>query len=128
MGTRLYMQEVNNEQKNADSTSLVLLNTRNIGGYKSVQEMVKTDAESPWGNQFAFIHVSLPHLTENDLTNPLNFALKTQETIMRKKNSAAVLLTGKLLDAVRRYRGPEVCISIDLCFTMCTRCYTCSTR
>ncbi|KAL2496858.1 O-acyltransferase (WSD1-like) family protein [Forsythia ovata] len=108
LGTRLYMQEVNNDEKNANSTTaLVLLNTRNIGGYKSVQEMVKTDAESQWGNQFAFIHVSLPHLTGKDSSNPLNFAHKAQEIIKRKKNSSAVILTGKLLDAVRRYRGPE---------------------
>ena len=48
-GTRLYMQS-SSKKNNAHSTALVLLNTRNIGGYKSVKEMVKPDAESPWGN------------------------------------------------------------------------------
>ncbi|KAI3457226.1 hypothetical protein Pfo_013889 [Paulownia fortunei] len=108
LGIRLYMQTTNHELRNAQSTALVLLNTRNIGGYKSISEMVEPDAESPWGNQFAFLHVSVPELALQDPTNPLSFVLKTQKVIKRKRNSAAVVLTGKLLNTLRKYRGPEV--------------------
>ncbi|KAL6535787.1 hypothetical protein OROHE_012631 [Orobanche hederae] len=111
LGIRLYMQSMNREQRNAEATSLVLLNTRNIGGYKSISEMVEPTADSPWGNQFAFLHVSVPKLDrvrEPDINNPVRFVLDAQKVIKRKRNSAAVVLTGKLLDTLRKWRGPEV--------------------
>ncbi|KAL3821461.1 hypothetical protein ACJIZ3_007366 [Penstemon smallii] len=108
LGIRLYMQATNQELKNAQSTALVLLNTRNIAGYKSISEMVEPDSESPWGNQFAFLHVSVPNLTANESSDPLSFVLKAQKVIQRKRNSAAVVLTGKLLETLRKFRGPEV--------------------
>ncbi|XP_055801391.1 wax ester synthase/diacylglycerol acyltransferase 4-like [Solanum dulcamara] len=109
LGVRLYMEETKYEQKNANSTALVLLNTRNIEGYKSVKEMLQPKNESKWGNQFAFLHVSLPKIDkEESSTNPLSFVFKAQDVIQRKRNSAAVILTGKLLDTLQKYRGPEV--------------------
>lgn len=98
-----------NSKTNAHSTALVLLNTRNINGYKSVEEMVKPDAESPWGNQFGFLHVSVPELTDAESSNPLEFVLKAQKLIKRKRDSLAVSFTGQLIEALRRFRGPEVC-------------------
>ncbi|KAF2283189.1 hypothetical protein GH714_043519 [Hevea brasiliensis] len=106
-GIRLYMLAVSNNSTNAHSTALVLLNTRIIGSYKSVKEMVKPNAESPWGNQFGFLHVSMPELTKAAETNPLLFVEKAQQIIKRKRGSLAVNLTGKLLEAVRKLRGPE---------------------
>lgn len=110
LGVRLYMEETRYEQKNANSTALVLLNTRNIAGYKSVKEMLQPSNESKWGNRFAFLHVSVPKINkdEDSLTNPLGFVFKAQNVIQRKRNSAAVILTGKLLDTLQKYRGPEV--------------------
>ncbi|XP_051151969.1 wax ester synthase/diacylglycerol acyltransferase 4-like [Andrographis paniculata] len=106
LGIRLYMRGMNQSQNlwGAKSTALVLLNTRNIAGYKSVSEMVKPGAESPWGNQFAFLHVPVPDV---DPIAPLTFVLKAQDMIKRKRNSTAVILTGKLLDALSKLRGPE---------------------
>ncbi|XWS68653.1 hypothetical protein CRYUN_Cryun04dG0109400 [Craigia yunnanensis] len=110
-GTRLYMQGTrSNKLSNEHSTALVLLNTRIIGGYKSVKEMVKPDAESPWGNQFGFLHVSLPELTSAETCNPIEFVWKAQKLIQRKRNSRAVFLTGQLLEGLRKYTGPEVYI------------------
>ncbi|KAJ4845595.1 hypothetical protein Tsubulata_005726 [Turnera subulata] len=106
-GTRLYMQAVDEKSTDINPTSLVLLNTRNIGGYKSIREMVKPDAESPWGNQFGFLHVSVPPLTDTTSSNPLEFVEKAQQMIKRKKNSLAVSLTGRLLEVLRKLRGPE---------------------
>ncbi|XVE49943.1 hypothetical protein DITRI_Ditri01bG0122600 [Diplodiscus trichospermus] len=105
-GTRLYMRGTRSNS-NEHSTALVLLNTRNIGGYKSVKEMVKPDAESPWGNQFGFLHVSLHELTSVESCNPLEFVSKAQKLIQRKRNSRAVFLTGQLLEGLRKYTGPE---------------------
>ncbi|KAH7860739.1 hypothetical protein Vadar_017462 [Vaccinium darrowii] len=70
-GTRLYMQQTGQDHSTkSNSTALVLLNTRNIAGYKSVDEMLTKSSRG-------------------------------------KKNSAAVFLTGKLLDTSRKYIGPE---------------------
>ncbi|KAE9457677.1 hypothetical protein C3L33_10430, partial [Rhododendron williamsianum] len=108
-GTRLYMQETGQDHSTkSNSTALVLLNTRNISGYKSVEEMVKPDPNTKWGNQFGFIHVSIPELMRAaDEIYPTKFVFEAQEIIKRKKNSAAVFLTGKLLETLRKYRGPE---------------------
>lgn len=104
------MQETGQDHSTkSNSTALVLLNTRNISGYKSVEEMVKPDPNTKWGNQFGFIHVSIPELTRAaDEIYPTKFVFEAQEIIKRKKNSAAVFLTGKLLETLRKYRGPEV--------------------
>lgn len=112
LGTRLYMEATSNKAKNLRSTALVLLNTRSIGGYKSVDEMVQNqEAQIQWGNQFGFLHVSLPQLNQFDqCLNPLKFVHETQNIIRRKRNSSAIYLTGMLLESVRKYRGPEVCL------------------
>ncbi|KAL8267685.1 hypothetical protein R6Q59_001483 [Mikania micrantha] len=109
LGTRLYMEAACEEARNARSTALVLLNTRSIGGYKSVNEMIRNkEAQVQWGNQFGFLHVSLPKLSQYDQRlNPLKFVQETRNIIKRKRDSSAVYLTGMLLEYVRKYRGPE---------------------
>ncbi|CAA2998110.1 O-acyltransferase WSD1-like [Olea europaea subsp. europaea] len=106
-GTRLYMQRENQDSSKANCTALVLLNTRAIGGYKSVSEMIKPNAEMPWGNRFAFLQVSIPNLTASEINNPLKFVYKARQLIQRQRNSASVYFTGHFLDAITKYRGPE---------------------
>ncbi|GKC88157.1 O-acyltransferase WSD1-like protein [Tanacetum coccineum] len=66
------------------------------------------EAQNQWGNQFGFLHVSLPKLHGYDHSlNPLNFVYEAQKLIKRKRNSGAVYLAGKLLESVQKYRGPE---------------------
>ncbi|GJZ61700.1 O-acyltransferase WSD1-like protein [Tanacetum coccineum] len=103
------MEETNEETKNAKSTAIVVLNTRSIGGYKSVDEMLQNqEAQDLWGNKFAFLHISLPVLNEDDHSlNPLKFVQEVQNVIKRKRNSSTVYLNGMLLESVRKYRGPE---------------------
>nr|KJB77249.1 hypothetical protein B456_012G127600 [Gossypium raimondii] len=60
---------------NEHSTALVLLNTKAIREYKSVKEIHKPYAEKVWGNQFAFLHISIPELTSLESLNPLDFAI-----------------------------------------------------
>ncbi|KAA8524362.1 hypothetical protein F0562_010785 [Nyssa sinensis] len=93
------MQDTNHELSNTESTALVLLNTRNIGGYKSLKDMIKPNAEMPWGNHFAFLHISVPNLTKTEFSNPLDFVLKAHRLI--------VCLTARLLESLRKFKGPE---------------------
>ncbi|KAL0444321.1 UNVERIFIED_CONTAM: hypothetical protein Slati_2154800 [Sesamum latifolium] len=95
------------ESGKANSTALVLLNTRAIGGYKSVDEMIKPGSEMPWGNRFAFLQVPVPKLGAAEQENPLKFVKKARRMIKRQRNSATVFLTGQLLNLVRKIRGPE---------------------
>lgn len=107
-GTRLYMEEVNKETCNGKCCALVLFNTRALGGsYKSVSDMIRPNADMPWGNHFTFLPVSLPKLTKNKSNNPLYFVKKAHQLIDRKRNSASVWLTSKLLDLLRKLKGPE---------------------
>ncbi|KAJ7981482.1 O-acyltransferase WSD1-like [Quillaja saponaria] len=106
-GIRLYMQEININSSKSDSTALVLLNTRNIRGYESVKEMMKTDAKAAWGNRFAFLHVSIPKLNDTNISNPLEFVWEVHNIIKRKKDSLAISFTGRLLNMLKNFRGPE---------------------
>ena len=100
---------MNQESRKASSTALVLLNTRNIKGYKSVKEMVsKNNNGAAWGNQFAFLHVPIPELSGKNIENPIEFIWEAQKEINRKKNSLATPLTGMVLNMVKKLRGPEV--------------------
>ncbi|KAK2420278.1 O-acyltransferase WSD1 [Trifolium repens] len=109
-GIRLYMHQMNQDSSKYQSTALVLLNTRNISGYNSVKEMVdikNNNKNSIWGNQFAFLHVSIPELCGKKIENPLEFIWEAHKEINRKKNSLATPLTGMVLNMVKKLRGPE---------------------
>ncbi|XP_059283398.1 wax ester synthase/diacylglycerol acyltransferase 4-like [Lycium ferocissimum] len=106
-GTRLYMQEVNQESCNGKCNALVLFNTRALGGYKSVSDMIRPNSDMPWGNHFTFLPVSLPKLSSLADSNPLGFVRKAHRIIERKRNSGSIWLTSKLLDFLRKLKGPE---------------------
>ncbi|EEF44412.1 conserved hypothetical protein [Ricinus communis] len=75
----------------ARTTSLVLLNTRMLGGYKSVQEMVKPNAEFPWGNNFSLLSVSISKLSSSEIKDPLQFIRKVRKIIQKKRSSFAAV-------------------------------------
>ncbi|KAL5797548.1 hypothetical protein ACOSQ2_002368 [Xanthoceras sorbifolium] len=102
LGTHLYMEENKEGSSKANSTALVLLNTREFRGY----------VPTPWCNYFAFLHVPSPKLTDDysklsNNNNPLEFVWKTREIINAKKSSLGVYLTGRLLQILKKLRGPE---------------------
>lgn len=107
LGVRMYIDEEDSKSSNANLTSLVLLNTRDIQGYKSVSEMLKPKATMPWGNQFAFLQMPMPQL--NNTHDSLDFVFRTHQTIKRLRNNYAAFLTGLFLDVSRKVIGPEVC-------------------
>ncbi|XP_027926793.1 O-acyltransferase WSD1-like [Vigna unguiculata] len=106
-GTRLYMQDIDSKSKSSHSTALVLLNTRNIEGYQSINDMLNTKAKGPWGNKITFLHVPIPKLNETRTSTPLEFIRDSHNIIKRKKQSLGVVLTGTLLDIEGKLRGQE---------------------
>ncbi|KAI9119035.1 hypothetical protein K1719_009710 [Acacia pycnantha] len=101
------MQEINDKSKVANSTALVLLNTRNVEGYQSVDDMLNAKAKGPWGNHFSFLHVPIPKLENGMISNPLGCIWEAHNIIKRKKKSLAVPLTGMLLDMESKIKGYE---------------------
>ncbi|KAK0589599.1 hypothetical protein LWI29_016196 [Acer saccharum] len=128
LGTRLYMKEMSPDSINTNSTTFVLLNTREFRSYAPVKVMVKTDAKTPWGNYVAFLYVPIPKLSDDDddskllNTNPLEFFRKAREIINAKKSSLAAHLTGRLLQILKNFRGPEEPIYIYIRLP-CIYCY-----
>ncbi|XP_019159173.1 PREDICTED: O-acyltransferase WSD1-like [Ipomoea nil] len=109
-GTRLYMQESERDTCNGECTALVVFNTRAMGGYKSVSEMIKPNAEMPWGNRITFLPFAIPKLQapgDGDSSNPLRFIYNAHRMVKRQRNSASVYLTGQFLEFSRKLRGPE---------------------
>ncbi|CAN6570231.1 unnamed protein product [Malus baccata var. baccata] len=104
LGSRLYMQEMNQSSREAHSTALVLLNTRIMGNYTSIEEMVKPDSKSPLGNHFAFLQVPIP-MTE--FSNALDFVWEAQKIIKKKRNSLAIYFTSGLLKMLNMFEGHE---------------------
>jgi len=79
-------------------------------GYKSIQEMVEPNADSPWGNHFAFLNIPVPKLRDAaGAENPLQFVFKARRIVRRKRMSSfAVYLTAKYLQLVSKFRGAKV--------------------
>ncbi|CAK8577025.1 unnamed protein product [Lathyrus sativus] len=106
-GLRLYMEEMNEKTKRANSTAIVMLNTRNIGGYQSLKEMQKPENKGLWGNKLSFLQIPIPKLNQSGISNPLEFVWEAREVIKRKKSSFSVYLIGLLMDLEMKLRGPE---------------------
>ncbi|KAI3854223.1 hypothetical protein MKW98_024646 [Papaver atlanticum] len=103
-GIRLYMEGTNQGSGNARSTALVLLNTREATVYQSLEEMEKPETKGPWGENFGYIHVSIPEATNIDTSDPLEFVFEAKRMITKKKNSLVVYLTGTLIELMRKLR------------------------
>ncbi|KAG9450974.1 hypothetical protein H6P81_010939 [Aristolochia fimbriata] len=101
-GIHLYNKRMG--QTSQHMTSLVLLNSKMINGYQSIQEMLETRS---WGNNFTFIQVSIPSCENVDEVNPLIFISKASAIIKKKRNSLEVFIIGILLKTLRKIRGYE---------------------
>lgn len=104
------MEEVRPDKNNTSNmTALVLLNTRVIRTYKSMEEMRNLNSKAKWGNYFAFVHVPMPKCDKKDgKIKPLDFVLKAKKIIKSKRSSFGVHLSGALLEMIRKLKGPEV--------------------
>ncbi|XP_058092156.1 wax ester synthase/diacylglycerol acyltransferase 4-like [Magnolia sinica] len=101
---QLYQQRMGQVTTGRRMTASVLLNTRMVNGYQSVNDMLK---EKTWGNHFGFLHIGIPSCSNADKENPLTFLINAKKTIRRKRQSLAVYLTGRLLQMLKTIGGPE---------------------
>ncbi|XLU54486.1 hypothetical protein S245_049134, partial [Arachis hypogaea] len=106
-GIRLYMQDMDYKSRKLKSTAMAIVNTRNVKDYHTVQDMLKTNAKGVWGNHISYMHVSVPKLQDYPISNPLQFVKKAHNSIKRKKNSFATILTEKLLRMEHKLKGSE---------------------
>ncbi|KAL5992706.1 hypothetical protein ACLOJK_013625 [Asimina triloba] len=96
---QLYHQRMGQVLKGHERmTALVLLNTRMVNGYQTLDEMLK---KKTWGNHFTFLQISIPTCTNAEKESPLSFIAEAKKTINRKRHSLALYLTGTL--AASRY-------------------------
>lgn len=104
MGVRLYMQEHNPESSEANSSALILLNTRKAKAYKSVKVMVKKDSDAPWGNKIAFLPVPIPKLIDSPVVSstPLEFVEKVKEKITLQRSPLSVFLAAKVFEILKK--------------------------
>ncbi|KAL5992703.1 hypothetical protein ACLOJK_013622 [Asimina triloba] len=102
---QLYHQRMGQVLKGHERmTALVLLNTRMVNGYQTLDEMLK---KKTWGNHFTFLQISIPTCTNAEKESPLSFIAEAKKTINRKRHSLALYLTGTLVQTLRSIRGPE---------------------
>jgi len=104
------MHEIDNMARKAKSTAVVMLNTRNVKGYKSLKEMQNSKVKGLWGNKISFLQIPIPKLSQSRSHNPLEFVWNARKLINKKKRSFSVYLIGLLLDLEMKLKGPEVCI------------------
>ncbi|WCJ30793.1 O-acyltransferase (WSD1-like) family protein [Euphorbia peplus] len=108
LGTRLYMEAMSKGSGKSRATSFVMLNTRMFHGYKSIGEMMKPNAKSPWGNHFTFLSIAISSLNGSEAKDPLRFVWEARKIIQRKRSSLVIFLTAKYLRLVRKFKGAEV--------------------
>lgn len=118
LGTRLYMQEINKSSSEARGTAVVLLNTRMLGNFTSVEEMNKPNSKLPWGNHISLLHVPIPKLLTNSEEqfpdNALDFVWKAHKIIRSKRHSWGIYLTAGFLEILNKFGGHEVCNMVIL--------------
>ncbi|KAL1338814.1 hypothetical protein HN51_033397 [Arachis hypogaea] len=107
LGIRLYMEAKSYESRKAKTTALVLINTRKIRSYKSVEEMLQTNSESSWGNRFHYLHLPIPDLNDANTSNPFDFVLEAHKIISGLRISLALPLSSMFLGLLDKIKGPE---------------------
>ncbi|XP_050366074.1 wax ester synthase/diacylglycerol acyltransferase 2-like [Argentina anserina] len=110
LGTRLYMPDINKSSSEARGTAVVLLNTRMMGNYTSVQEMTKPNSKLPWGNHISLLQVPIPKLLTNgeeQIDNALDFVWKAHNIIRSKRHSWGIHLTAGFLEILNKFGGHE---------------------
>ncbi|KAL5714220.1 hypothetical protein ACHQM5_016211 [Ranunculus cassubicifolius] len=103
-GVHLYTKMMDQSPTSTQKTALVVLNTRMLLGYRSIDEMLKRDM---WGNQFSFMHLPLPNYSDEEKVDLKKVIFQAKEIIKRNKNSIAVHLNGLLISFMDRIRGSE---------------------
>ncbi|XP_043719693.1 wax ester synthase/diacylglycerol acyltransferase 4-like [Telopea speciosissima] len=85
--------------------ALVILNMRMLRGYKRIEDMLKSN--NVWGNHCSFLNIPIPSFSYSENLCPLNFIVKAKTQIKRKRNSAAIYVSGKILNLIKSVFGRE---------------------
>ena len=110
------MQEMKGKGGKANSTAIVMFNTRQVEGYRSVKDMLNPNSKGRWGNHISFLQMPIPKMNQASSSNPLEFVWKAHELIQKKRKSFSVFLIGWLLDLEMKLRGHEVGICFCLAY------------
>eukprot|EP01018_Ginkgo_biloba_P011023 Gb_40539 [translate_table: standard] len=86
-----------NQMENLRVTALAMINTRALSG-------LQPNTQTPWGNHFGFLHLPIP---VGKFKNPLDFVRRAKHVLDRQKMSLGVFLTGRTLDFIARFKGPQ---------------------
>jgi len=113
-GIKLYLQAAGQGTKPAKVTALVLLNTRAIKTYQPPKAMNRPNTKAPWGNHFAFLHVSVSTCSEPENAGPLDSIRRAKKIIKAKRNSLGIYLNAGVLELIRISKGTEVCCTVRL--------------
>eukprot|EP01018_Ginkgo_biloba_P023750 Gb_05377 [translate_table: standard] len=100
-------------------TALAMINARALSGLQNLQDMLKPDTQTPWGNHFGFLHMPMP---VKKFESPLEYVRKAKQIMDRKKMSLVVFLTIRALEYLVRFKGPQVYLSFYLAESVCNNC------
>ncbi|XP_042492716.1 wax ester synthase/diacylglycerol acyltransferase 11-like isoform X1 [Macadamia integrifolia] len=64
-------------------------------------------ANDVWGNHCSFLNISVPSFTHSENICPLKYIEQAKKQIRRKKNSAAIYVSGKILNMLKCVLGRE---------------------
>ncbi|KAF9603820.1 hypothetical protein IFM89_037954 [Coptis chinensis] len=103
-GIHLYTQTMDKNPTTSRKTALVLLNTRMLIGYQTIDEMLM---KKTWGNQFAFMTIPIPSYSATDKVDLKKFIFLARKIIKRSRSSMAVYLNAMLLSLLGRLKGSE---------------------
>eukprot|EP01018_Ginkgo_biloba_P010242 Gb_13460 [translate_table: standard] len=106
-GEKQYVEPNNDiltKMKSLRVTTLALINTRALSGLQNLEEMMKTETQTPWGNRFGYLHVPVP---VGKFENTLDFVRRAKRSLDRKKMSLAVFVTSRVLYYLAKFKGAK---------------------
>ncbi|KAH9322745.1 hypothetical protein KI387_017384, partial [Taxus chinensis] len=92
------------QMQNLRVTSLAMINMRVLARLKNSEEMVNETTEVMWGNQFGFLHLSIPL---KNVKNSLDFVKRAKCIIDRRKMSLGIFAIPKILGSLGRLKGAQ---------------------
>lgn len=106
------MQDIEYSSRTKKATLLPMLNMRKGKDYETANDVKKCKGKkSSWGNQFTYMHVSLPKLKGNVVFDPLHFVLKVHHAMNTQRRFMLYSLIAMLLKIKHTFGGAEVIIS-----------------
>nr|ABR16516.1 unknown [Picea sitchensis] len=93
------------QMKNSRVTAISMINLRALAGLQNINEMLKQNAQTPWGNRFGFLLVPIPIM--GTLKNPLEFMRRIKGNMDKHKISLGMFITARLLRYLASLKVPR---------------------